>query len=285
MNRSVRTNKICHNKNRAFTLIELMVAMFLGIILLSLIVNIFAGVRSGNLLQSGLSRVQENGRIAMNLVSQEVRKAGFRKPVWNDPLNGYHPITANSVNGASDGNDTLQIMYFDASDCFDVVNSANDPDTGEPKALYKQVTFAVDNSENLQWTCSYGASPTALTNQISNQTIIQGAQSFQILYGVDTDLPIDFSVNKWVTADNISPQASICLQSQYLCLAEGLAGSITTGVPVSLQIGILLQSPEGVGIDIDSQAFSVLDVSIPAANDNLIRKLYSTTISLRNLTI
>jgi hypothetical protein len=68
-------------------------------------------------------------------------------------------------------------------------------------------------------------------------------------------------------------------------LDEGLAGSITSGVPVSLQIGLLLRSPERVGGGVDSQAFKVLDVAVPAANDDMIRKLYTTTIALRNLTI
>jgi len=280
----MKTMKTCLNKSRAFTLVELMVAMLIGLILLVMIVKIFAGVNSGNQLQAGLSRVQENGRVAMYLVNREVRKAGFRTKVWVDPLIGYHPITANSVNGASGGNDTLQIMYLDARDCLENLSTTIDTDTGEPLALYKQVTFTVIN-ENLQWTCEYGATPTTLANQINNVTIIEGAESFQVLYGVDTDMPTDYSANKWETANNISPQTSICLQSQSLCMAEGLAGSISSGVPVSLQIGLLLRSPQRVSGVADSQAFNVLGVAVPAANDDRIRKLYTTTIALRNLTI
>jgi type IV pilus assembly protein PilW len=285
MNKYLPTAKVCPPGIRAFTLVELMVGMTVGLVLLLMIVKIFGGVSSSNRLQQGLSRVQENGRVAMNLVSEEVRKTGFRTNVWADPMNGYHPLTANSVNGASGGNDTLQIMYLDARSCLNILNTNLDPDTLEPTALYKRVTFTVDGNENLQWSCDYGNTPTTLSNQLSNQTITTGAESFQILYGVDTDLPTDFSVNKWETANNISPETSICLQSQSICMAEGLAGSITSGVPVSLQIGLLLRSPDGIGADVDSQAFNVLGVAVPAANYNRIRKLYTTTITLRNLTI
>ncbi len=274
-------------KIRAFTLVELMVAMALGIILLGLIVSIFMAVRSGSLLQDGLARVQEQGRIAINLVSQEVRKTGFRKPVWVDPLNGYHPITSGSVNGASGANDTLQIMYLDAVSCLNVPSGSVDSYLLEPKALYKRITFEVDATNPklpLQWSCEYGPSPAALSTEISNQTIIEGVESFQILYGVDTDLPIDFSVNNWATADLFNPETSICLQSLSMCMSEGLSGSITSGVPVSLQIGLLLRSPDAVAGNIVSQTFNVLDVSV-SANDTLIRKLYTTTITLRNLTI
>ena len=116
-------------------------------------------------------------------------------------------------------------------------------------------------------------------------TIIDGVDNFQVLYGVDTDLPPDMSINEWTTADAISPETSICLQSQFRCEAEGLLGSITTGIPISIQIGLLVSSPEGVGSNLDTQTFTVLDVAVPAANDYLIRKLYTTTITLRNLTI
>jgi type IV pilus assembly protein PilW len=278
------------SRERGFTLIELMVALTVGLLLLLMAVQIFSAIRSGQLLQSGLASVQEDGRIALHLVAEEVRKAGFRPAVWNDPLAGYHPVTANSVNGASNGNDTLQFMYMDPRDCNGTLNAVIDPETLEARALYKRLTFTVDGTANLNWTCEYGQTPTALATQISNQTIIDGVDSFQILYGVDTDLPPDMSVNEWTTADAISPETSICLQSQFRCEAEGLLGSITNGIPISIQIGLLVRSPDVVGSAIDTQTFTVLDVAVPAPNfgdnrDFAIRKLYTTTITLRNLTI
>ncbi len=278
------------SKERGFTLIELMVALTVGLLLLLLTVQIFSAIRSGQLLQSGLASVQEDGRIALHLVAKEVRKAGFRPTVWNEPLAGYHPVTANSVNGTSNGNDTLQFMYMDGRDCNGTLNAAIDPETLEARALYKRVTLTVDINDNLRWTCEYGQTPTTLATQINNQTIIDGVDSFQILYGVDTDLPPDYSVNEWTTADAISPETSVCLQSQFRCEAEGLLGSITNGIPISIQIGLLVRSPDVVGSTIDTQTFTVLDVTVPAPNfgdnrDFAIRKLYTTTITLRNLTI
>jgi type IV pilus assembly protein PilW len=287
MNMKVSTlqTKTRRSKESGFTLIELMVALVVGLLLLLMTVQIFSGIRSGQLLQGGLASVQEDGRIALHLVAEEVRKAGFRTTVWNEPLAGYHPVTANSTNGASNGNDTLQFMYMDGRDCNDTLNSNIDPETGEAKAIYKRLTFSVDVNSNLRWSCEYGTSPTVLATQINNQTIIDGVENFQVLYGVDTDLPPDMSINEWTTADAISPETSICLQSQFRCEAEGLLGSITTGIPISIQIGLLVSSPEGVGSELDTQTFTVLDVAVPAANDYLIRKLYTATITLRNLTI
>ena len=292
MNMKVSTLRSSTHKSneRGFTLIELMVALTVGLLLLMMTIQIFSAIRSGQLLQSGLASVQEDGRIALHLVAEEVRKAGFRTTVWNDPLAGYHPVTANSVNGASSGNDTLQFMYMDGQDCNGLLNTVIDPETSEARALYKQLTFTVDGTANLNWTCEYGQTPVNLATQINNQTIINGVESFQILYGVDTDLPPDMSVNEWATADAISPETSICLQSQFRCEAEGLLGSITNGIPISIQIGLLVRSPEVVGSGNDTQTFTVLDVAVSAPSfgdnrDRAIRKLYTTTITLRNLTI
>lgn len=268
-----------------FTLIEMLVAIVLSSILVLVMLAVFVSSKNTSVLQDGLMRVQEDGRIALHVVSDEIRKAGFRKPVWNDPANGYTPLTQASVNGANGTSDTLQIMYMDDVDCNGVVNANNDPETFEPQALYKRVTFAVDNAEVLHWTCEYGMSPGSLAIQSSNQPIVDNVESFQVLYGIDTDFPPDFSVNAWTTADTISPHAAICLQSQYLCEAGGLINEMRDGLPVALQVAMLIASPEGAGSDTDSQSYQVLDVTRPAQNDQRLRKVYSTTVNLRNLTL
>ncbi len=271
--------------NRGFTLTELLIAATLGVILVTAITMIFAGAKHSYLLQSGLSRIQEDGRVGIFLIAEEVRKAGFRKPVWNVPLTGYSPLTNASVNGANDTNDTLQIMYFDDRNCSGVLNAAIDPETTEPKADYKRVTFSVDNAENLKLSCEFGSNPSNLQLQVSNETIIDDVESFQVLYGIDTDFPPDFSINAWTTADTITPKVSVCLQSQYLCEAGGLLNSMQTGVPLAVKIGILVASPDKTGSDTDNQPINILDVFIAAQNDNKLRKPFTTTVTLRNLTL
>jgi type IV pilus assembly protein PilW len=277
--------KALNRMHRGFTLIELLVAMGLALIVMLVITQLFAGTKQTYRAQEGLTRVQEDGRLAMHLVSEEIRKAGFRAPVWNQPLSGYYPITPASVDGGDNGNDTLQIMYQDSTDCLHVLNETNDPETGEPKALYKRLTFQVDNAQNLAWTCEYGAGPTNLVAQISSQNIIDGVESFQVLYGVDTDFPPDFSVNSWATADAITPESSVCLQSQYLCETSNLLNAMQEGVPVAVRVGILISSPEIAQSDEDETEFNVLDQTVAAAGDQKLRKLFTSTITIRNLTL
>ncbi len=273
--------------NRGFTLVELMVALTLGLILLISITQIFGGMKSSYRFQENMARVQEQGRIAISLMSEQARLAGFRRPVWDDPMRGFYPVTGGSADGGAGVNDTLQIMYLDDLNCFDIPNGAAiHAETGLPVNWYKRVTFSVDVNDNLIWRCEYGATTDALALQIDDETIVSGVDSFQVLYGVDTDLPLDFSLNSWAVASAITPQTSICIQSRYLCETEpgSLIANMSNGVPVSLQLGLLLRSPERV-LGVDNVAFTVLDEDVAAAGDNFYRQLFVTTINLRNLTL
>ncbi len=272
------------SRSTGLTMIEMLVAMALALTMMLIITTVFSGAKASFQLQDGLTRVQEDGRIAMHLVSEQVRLAGFRQPVWNDPAIGYAPLSAASVNGASGANDTLQFMYFDATDCNGTVETTVDPETNEALANYKRITFDV-NAGVLRMSCDYGTDPGDLTAQVTNQAVIDGVESFQILYGVDTDFPPDFSVNAWTTADTITPSTTVCLQSRYLCEADGLINDMTDGVPVSLKIGMLLTSPDAAESETTDESFTVLDVTVVPLDDKRVRKAFTSTIALRNLTL
>jgi type IV pilus assembly protein PilW len=59
------------------SLVELMIALTLGTLLMLGVVEIFTGTKATYNLQEGLSRVQENGRIGMNLMAREIRMGGL----------------------------------------------------------------------------------------------------------------------------------------------------------------------------------------------------------------
>jgi type II secretory pathway pseudopilin PulG len=280
-----RCKQLCKPGNGGFTLVELMVAIALAFVVLLLMIQLFSGTKQSYLFQEGLMRVQEDGRVAIELIARDVRKAGFRVPVWNEPKAGYSPLTAGSLEGGNDSNDTLQFMYQDSLDCTGVLNTAIDPETSEPAALYKRMTISVDGNQDLRWTCEYGDSPASFVTQFSNQTIIGDVESFQILYGVDTDFPPDFSINTWTTANNITPQNSVCLQSQNLCETGNLLNTIQDGIPLALRIALLIASPEPADHEKDEQSFEVLNTTVAAADDHKLRKLFTSTITLRNVTL
>ncbi|MFB2831268.1 PilW family protein [Aeromonas jandaei] len=67
-------------KQRGFTLIEWLIAMVIGVFLLGGVLSIFVASRSTSEDSFDQSELQENGRLAMRLIAQDLKWAGF----WGD---------------------------------------------------------------------------------------------------------------------------------------------------------------------------------------------------------
>jgi type IV pilus assembly protein PilW len=63
---------------RGFTLVEIMVSLAIAALLLSGIVQVFSTLKNTDRVSLGLSRVQEGGRVALDIISQDLRMAGFK---------------------------------------------------------------------------------------------------------------------------------------------------------------------------------------------------------------
>lgn len=61
-----------------FTLIEIMVSLAIAALLLSGIVQVFSTLKNTDRVSLALSRVQEGGRVALDILSQDLRMAGFK---------------------------------------------------------------------------------------------------------------------------------------------------------------------------------------------------------------
>ena len=62
---------------KGFSLIELMIALVIGLILIAGVLQVFVGSTVTYSMQSGLSKIQENGRFAMSFLSRDLRQAGY----------------------------------------------------------------------------------------------------------------------------------------------------------------------------------------------------------------
>ncbi|HNF09323.1 MAG TPA: hypothetical protein PLX36_08675, partial [Pseudomonadales bacterium] len=76
-----------------------MVAMVIGLLLLSGLVNVLVGSKKSYQWQDELSRLQENGRFAVQTLSREIRLAGYAgcSPVINNLLNPAGTGYSNSL--------------------------------------------------------------------------------------------------------------------------------------------------------------------------------------------
>jgi type IV pilus assembly protein PilW len=65
------------NKEQGFSLVEMMVAMLISLILLAGVSQIYLSSRQSYRMQESLSRVQENGRFALEFLSRDIRMSDF----------------------------------------------------------------------------------------------------------------------------------------------------------------------------------------------------------------
>lgn len=66
------------SRNRGFSLIELMIAMVLGLMLSAGIFTVFGGNKRSTDLNTTMSDMQENARFALNQLSADIRMAGYQ---------------------------------------------------------------------------------------------------------------------------------------------------------------------------------------------------------------
>lgn len=77
-----------HRGNQlGLTLVELMVAMTLGLILMTAVIQIFIGSKQSYRVTDNTSRVQENGRYAVEALSSDIRMAGYLGCAKNASVN------------------------------------------------------------------------------------------------------------------------------------------------------------------------------------------------------
>jgi len=95
-------------KQKGMTLVEIMVALVLGIFLIAGVIHIFLGSKQTYRMQENLARLQENGRFAMDFISRDIRMADS----WGCLKNGLAGVSnkkkyatyKNGISGAEAAN-------------------------------------------------------------------------------------------------------------------------------------------------------------------------------------
>lgn len=183
-------------RHAGFSLIELMIAVGIGLFLLAGMLAIIFTLRNSFTTQDNVSRVQESQRFALTVLDTTVRATGyFTNPTTTTATTALPAAaTANpdgtkfavaqvitGTAGTSPASDTLNVRFQTATgdglmDCLGDTNT-----TGSPVVWSN--SFAVD-ATNRQLTCAVSVNggtpgtPSVLVDNVSSMTV---------LYGVDTD--------------------------------------------------------------------------------------------------
>ena len=112
--RVCRQRRAALRLQRGVTLVEMMLAMSIGLVLTLGAVQIFVSSKQAYRANDALARIQENGRYALNFLKRDIRAAGF----WGCA----EDVEVNNVVVGTD-------VDFDASATIGVENGAGQPDS------------------------------------------------------------------------------------------------------------------------------------------------------------
>lgn len=106
-----------HKSNRGFTLVELMIAMAIGALVMASVMTSFLSQHRSYLAQDDVVEMQQNARVAMDMLTRDIRSAGY------DPNNIGAGITTAGANNlvftreddlATNGLQTIFYSLYDA---------------------------------------------------------------------------------------------------------------------------------------------------------------------------
>lgn len=290
---------------QGLTLIELMIAMALGMGVVLAAVALMQATRSTYLSVADSAQVQENGRYALDLIARSVRQAHYvpqDNPAFlRDDLGGLKPgiegldnakvgehstgLSSPSDNRAANGSDLLAIRFFgsgprnqpdnDMLNCagFAVPGPNGASTLSDLEEARGQSIFYVslDGTGEPELRCKY------LTRDggWSAAAIVRGIESFQVLYGVrdvrNTGGDLDY-----VNATRIGTRWRDVAAVRIALLARGERNSRGGGTAVVHRLfDTAYQDGGDAGATID-------ETRLAPAVQQRIRKVFQTTIRLRN---
>ncbi len=276
-------------RQRGLTLIEIMVALLIGSFLLAGVLQIFIVNKQTYRVQENLSRMQENGRFALDYLNRYIRLAGY---IANEPFldisnrnqnkrntlvsDVFNP-TANTAITAN-GSDRAIIGFNSAglnnSDNITVRFQGNPPYNlmtdclGNPIAsangdviATNQFYIPTDQGNNLYCrTIHNNANGTVVANTSQTQPVIDGVENMQIRYCTRTSIPDNFS-----------------------CVATNPNWNEVESIRISLLMrsadNNLVNAPQPYQFDTNGDG---VDETI-TPTDRRLRRVFTTTITLRNL--
>ena len=242
------------------TLVELMVAMVLGLLLLGGVVSVYISGKQSNTARDGWSLLQENGRAAIRMLESGIAAAGYPRsedsialvvsdgdvPDWSNTFLTADGTPGDRVTVAFSPRDECGPGEYFSCDCL-----------GQATILASVVnSYYLEDGRLMCRGSSGGAQP-----------LVENVDAFQVRYGVDTD-------GDGVVDGAYRP-------------ATDLAADDWAQV-IAVQIGLVVNSAMPVrDVPEDAPApLRVLDFEYTAPtgpiNGRLARRVFTSTIPLRN---
>jgi len=112
-------------QQKGLSLVEILVAMVISIFLLGGVIQVYVGNKATYNFSEAISRIQENGRFAMDIINRDLRMAGFWGCATFDPTD-----TSNMTNNLDPGGPDYDARLHDFIDNPAVQGTENDGTNG-----------------------------------------------------------------------------------------------------------------------------------------------------------
>ena len=266
MNTRLMMNKLQHRSDqRGMGLVELMISILIGLILLGTLAYVYLGTQQTSRTHDDLSRMEESGRNAMEIIGKAVRQAGFRLDVnstFSTSSNGIGAIfgTEGGGTGASAPSDTLTIRHDPAwavataakptlrgseANCrSDVINS----DAPAPANVVEYV-FNISSASELR--CGTNAATGAVGG-----VIVDNIERMQLTYGLRDATG---AITSYVPANLVTAWNQV----------------------VAVRVSLLVRGPSA-GITANNSQTYTFNGETFASTDGFLRQVYTSTFTVRN---
>jgi type IV pilus assembly protein PilW len=259
-NASLRAANSAINAKNGFTLLELLIAVLIGSIVIAVVGGLFLANTNTFRTVDDSSRLQENGRFALQTIARAVHQAGFvsadvlqlvnsSKDAFPSNLDG---IAGATIISGRDGtgprnSDTLTVAFRGAplGQILDCGGSQNITTLVGPGTSVASLGGPIENKFYVA-TANAGAAAgfslwcdvTVNGARTGRYELITGVESFQVLYGVNSTI---------TTAT--SGGAATAIQPDYYTSANKLAGVQFRAIR-GLQVALVLRGAERSTLDI-----------------------------------
>jgi type IV pilus assembly protein PilW len=279
---------------RGFTLVEILVALTLGLFVIGGVIQIFATTRQTYRTQEQISQLQENARVAINFLNDNIRLAGYRalasgfrckestceKDKQNITLNGAFPSNADFSGKAGkivigqdnnlNNNDSITLRYRgnndgSVTDCFGRTADSKQTITITLSLSSKDKNEKGEEVPGRSLRCLSRITGDNAPADWGPEPLVTGIEAMEILYGVDMQR----------TSFNATA-------STYISAKEVDTNPDWWNRVVSVRVILLLTTADNVAPDKQSYFFPPWSAKPTASSDNRLRRVFTTTVHLRN---
>ncbi|HEY0490383.1 MAG TPA: PilW family protein [Telluria sp.] len=308
-----------HARQGGLTMVELMVATTIGLVVLLLAASMLVSANRGHAAQEDGARLDDSGRFALETIARAVRQTAYVNWDRADAGAGAEPDAPARIAGmdnrslvktaelisdprpdVANGSDVLALRFSGAGPAPDgdgSITSCAGFGVGEAEQGWSIFFVGRSATGDTELRCKYRGA-----TSWGADAIVGGVDSFQVLYGIDTDVPADGLANLYVNASVVSAlDDGLALEGSDEAARDlDLRRKTHWKRVASIKVGLVLHGEKRVTANTRPVVFNVFGAEyadalgaadpgtrldegdMPGPMRERERRLFSSTIMLRN---